>query len=61
MHVAILISILVIGLVGLGFWKKQACYFIITLVTLFIIMTGLQSLGWITWWLNKKSRLRSAL
>ncbi len=42
MHVAILTSILMAGLVGLGFWKKQAFYFTITLVALFIIMTGLQ-------------------
>lgn len=42
MHVAILTSILMTFLVGLGFWKKQAFYFTITLIMLFIIMTGLQ-------------------
>ena len=42
MHVAILTSILMTFLIGLGFWKKQAFYFTITLVVLFIIMTGLQ-------------------
>jgi len=42
MHVTILTSILMTLLIGLGFWRKHAFYFSIILITLFIIMTGLQ-------------------
>jgi competence protein ComEC len=42
MHVAILTSILMNILIGLGFWRQQAFYFTIILIILFIIMTGLQ-------------------
>jgi len=43
MHIAVLTSILMSFLIGLGFWRKQAFYFTIILITLFIVMTGLQS------------------
>ncbi|HDZ54135.1 MAG TPA: ComEC family competence protein [Candidatus Nealsonbacteria bacterium] len=43
LHVAILASILMTLLIGLGFWRQQAFYFSIVLIALFIIMTGLQS------------------
>jgi len=42
MHVAILTSILMILLVGLGLWRGQAFYLTIVIISLFIIMTGLQ-------------------
>lgn len=42
LHVAILTSILMTLLIGLGFWRHQAFYFSIILIILFIIMTGLQ-------------------
>jgi len=42
LHVAILTSILMSFLLGFGFWRKQAFYFAIILITLFIVMTGLQ-------------------
>ena len=42
MHVAILTSLLMFLLLGLGFWKKQAFYLTIAIITFFIIMTGLQ-------------------
>lgn len=42
LHVAILASILMTLLIGLGFWRQQAFYFSIILIALFIIMTGLQ-------------------
>jgi competence protein ComEC len=42
MHVAILTTILMTLLIGLGLWRGQAFYFTIVLITLFIVMTGLQ-------------------
>ncbi len=42
LHVTILTSILMTILIGLGFWRQQAFYFSIILITLFIIMTGFQ-------------------
>jgi len=42
MHVAILTSVLMTLLIGLGLWRQQAFYFAIILITLFIVMTGLQ-------------------
>lgn len=42
LHVGILTSILMPLLIGLGFWRQQAFYFAIILMTIFIIMTGLQ-------------------
>jgi len=42
LHVTILTSILMTILIGLGFWRQQAFWFSIILITLFIIMTGLQ-------------------
>jgi len=42
LHVTILSSILMTILIGLGFWRQQAFYFSIILITLFIVMTGLQ-------------------
>ncbi|MBZ1345185.1 MAG: ComEC family competence protein, partial [Candidatus Nealsonbacteria bacterium] len=42
MHVAILAIILMTILIGLGFWRQQSFYFTIILISLFIIMTGLQ-------------------
>ena len=45
MHVVILSSILMSLLLALGFWRGQAFYFSIILVSLFIIMTGLQPSG----------------
>ena len=42
MHVAILTVILMSFLSGLGFWRQQAFYSTVILITLFIIMTGLQ-------------------
>ncbi len=45
MHVAILTTILMSLLLGLGFWRGQAFYLSIILISLFIIMTGLQPSG----------------
>lgn len=42
MHVAILTSILMTLLIGLGLWRGQAFYLAIIFITFFIIMTGLQ-------------------
>ena len=42
LHVTILTSILMTILIGLGLWRQQAFWFSIILITLFIIMTGLQ-------------------
>jgi len=42
LHVTILTSILMTILIGFGFWRQQAFWFSIILITLFIIMTGLQ-------------------
>jgi len=42
LHVAILTSILMALFIGLGLWRQQAFYFSIILITLFIVMTGLQ-------------------
>lgn len=43
MHVAILTSILMSFLLGLGLWRQQAFYFSLILIVFFIILTGLQS------------------
>jgi len=45
MHVAILTTILMSLLLGLGLWRGQAFYFSIILISLFIIMTGFQPSG----------------
>ena len=42
MHVAILTSILMTLLIGLGLWRQQAFYFALILIALFVVMTGLQ-------------------
>ncbi len=42
MHVAILTSVLMTLLIGLGLWRQQAFYGAVILITLFIVMTGLQ-------------------
>jgi len=42
LHVAVLTSILMTLLIGLGFWRQQAFYFTIIFIIIFIIMTGLQ-------------------
>jgi len=42
MHIVILSGILMSLLLGLGLWRGQAFYFSIILISLFIIMTGLQ-------------------
>ncbi len=42
MHVAILTTILMVLLIGLGLWRGQAFYLTIVIISLFIIMTGLQ-------------------
>lgn len=42
MHVAILTSVLMTLLIGLGLWRQQAFYGAVILIILFIIMTGLQ-------------------
>lgn len=42
MHVAVLTAILMNFLIALGFWRRQAFYFTIVSIALFIIMTGLQ-------------------
>lgn len=43
LHVTILTSILMTILIGLGFWRQQAFWFSIILISLFIIMIGFQS------------------
>jgi len=42
MHITILSTLLMTLLISLGFWRQQAFYFSIILITLFILMTGLQ-------------------
>ncbi len=42
MHVAILSSVLMSLLIGIGLWRRQAFYFSIILILLFIVITGLQ-------------------
>ncbi len=42
LHVTTLTSILMTILIGLGFWRQQAFWFSIILITLFVVMTGLQ-------------------
>ena len=42
MHVAILTSVLMSFLIGLGFWRGQAFYITVFIVSFFIVMTGLQ-------------------
>jgi competence protein ComEC len=42
LHVTILTSILMTILIGFGLWRRQAFWFSIVLMILFIIMTGLQ-------------------
>ena len=42
MHIAILTSILMTLLIGLGLWRSQAFYLTIILITLFVVMSGLQ-------------------
>jgi len=42
LHITILTAILMTILIGLGFWRQQAFWLSIILITLFIIMTGLQ-------------------
>jgi len=43
LHVTILTVILMTLLIGLGFWRQQAFYLTIIFITIFIVMTGLQS------------------
>ncbi|MFH1582240.1 MAG: ComEC/Rec2 family competence protein [bacterium] len=43
MHVAILTSILMSFLIGLGLWRKQAFWITLIIISLFIVLTGLQS------------------
>ncbi|MFH1509738.1 MAG: ComEC/Rec2 family competence protein [Candidatus Nealsonbacteria bacterium] len=43
MHVAILTSILMSFLIGLGLWRKQAFWITLAIISLFIILTGLQT------------------
>ena len=43
LHVAVLTSVLMAFLIGLGFWRGQAFYFTIIIISLFIIMTGLSA------------------
>lgn len=43
LHVTVLSSILMSFLIWLGFWRKQAFYFAIFLIALFVLMTGLQA------------------
>lgn len=43
MHVAILTSILMSFLIGLGLWPKQAFWITLIIISLFIILTGLQT------------------
>ncbi len=43
MHVAILTSILMAFLIGLGLWRKHAFYLSIFLIFLFIVLTGFQT------------------
>jgi len=42
LHVTVLSSILMTLLLWLGFWRQQAFYFAILIITLFVVMTGLQ-------------------
>ncbi len=42
LHVAILTTVLMSLLLWFGFWRQQAFYFTIFLITFFIVMTGLQ-------------------
>lgn len=42
LHVTILSTILMTILIGFGLWRQQAFWFSIILITLFVIMTGLQ-------------------
>ena len=43
MHVAILMVLLMILLISLGFWRKQALCLTLIFIILFIVMTGLQT------------------
>lgn len=43
LHVAVLTNILMTALIALGFWRQQAFYFTIILISFFVLMTGLQS------------------
>lgn len=43
LHVTVLTVILMSFLLALGFWRQQAFYFTIILITLFIVMTGFQA------------------
>ena len=45
LHVAVLTVILISLLLWLGFWRQQAFYLTIFLITIFIVMTGLQPSG----------------
>jgi len=40
MNIVIISEILMIVLIGLGLWRKQAFYFVVILISLFIIMVG---------------------
>lgn len=42
LHVTVLTTVLMSFLLALGLWRQQAFYFTIVLITIFIIMTGLQ-------------------
>lgn len=42
MHVAVMTTIFMVLLLGIGLWRQQAFYLTISIITLFIIMTGLQ-------------------
>jgi len=42
LHITVLTVVLMNFLIWLGLWRKQAFYFTIILITLFILMTGLQ-------------------
>jgi len=42
LHITVLTSILMTILIGLGLWRQQSFWFSVILITLFIIMTGLQ-------------------
>ena len=43
MHVAVLTSILMAFLIGIGFWRKHAFYLSIFLIFLFVVITGFQA------------------
>lgn len=43
MHIAILTGILIPFLLGLGFWRSQAFYFVIILISFYIILIGFPS------------------